>query len=220
MRGTGPCGPCCSESGCSVWRWWATSPWMPCCAVTPGTEGRTGPLTRRPAQAAPPRTPAARCGAQPEPPRQEVPMSVALDSRLQPARRTAGLRPLLRLHGTWLGLGLVAAFLVPFVLADVLEMQRDVYYALYIAAVAALVGGWAHFTAFDLGAAIRRRLALTIGLAVVAAMFLVAVVLGEAASARPGVVTLAGAVAWRGVAYGAADGVLLSAFPIVAVFAA
>ena len=40
------------------------------------------------------------------------------------------------------------------------------------------------------------------------------------ATPHPDGLTSAGAIAWRGVAYGLADGLLLSAFPILAVFAA
>ena len=42
----------------------------------------------------------------------------------------------------------------------------------------------------------------------------------EDGSGHPGGVEFAAALAWRGVAYGAADGLLLSAFPILLVFAA
>jgi drug/metabolite transporter superfamily protein YnfA len=34
-------------------------------------------------------------------------------------------------HATWLAALFVIAFLTPYVLADTLEIQRDVYYALY-----------------------------------------------------------------------------------------
>src|SRR3954447_25814395 len=108
-------------------------------------------------------------------------MSITFDGPIR--YWTARLRPLLRLHWTWLGIGLALAFFVPFVLADVLELQRDVYYAVYVAAVAALVGGWVHFTGFDLGTAVRRRLSLTIGLSVATTIVLVLVVMGEAATA-------------------------------------
>ena len=46
------------------------------------------------------------------------------------------------------------------------------------------------------------------------------VVRTESATVRPGGVELAAAIFWRGLVYGAADGVLLSVFPVLAVFAA
>ncbi|MGZ8694662.1 MAG: hypothetical protein ACXWYS_04410 [Gaiellaceae bacterium] len=147
-------------------------------------------------------------------------MSVAFDTRFHRAAHTARLRALLRLQWTWLAIGLVVAFVVPFVFADVLEVPRDLYYAVYVAAVAALVAAWVRCTGFDLGAAIRRRLPLTLALAAASAGVLVLVVMRESSTGRPSALTLVPALAWRGVVYGAADGVLLSAFPIVAVFAA
>ena len=42
----------------------------------------------------------------------------------------------------------------------------------------------------------------------------------EDAGSGPGGIELAGAVVWRGLFYGAVDGLLLSAFPIIVVFAA
>jgi hypothetical protein len=61
-------------------------------------------------------------------------------------------------------------------------------------------------------------LAVVLGLAV-AGLLTVIVLRTEDATARPGGLELIGAVLWRGVAYGLADGLLLSAFPILAVFA-
>ena len=48
-------------------------------------------------------------------------------------------------------------FLVPVVLADPLELQRDVYYAVYVAAVAALFGGWARDTGQSVRAMVARH---------------------------------------------------------------
>jgi hypothetical protein len=48
---------------------------------------------------------------------------------------------------------------------------------------------------------------------------LVLIVLGKDSTTRPEGIDLIGALVWRGVVYGAADGLLLSAFPILAVFA-
>ena len=123
-------------------------------------------------------------------------------------------------HLRWLVSGFVLAFLVPFVLAELLEVPRDLYYALYIVGVAAFFGLWVRATGQSFGEMLRRRwvLALVIGLAVAGLLTLI-VLRTEDATARPGGLELIGAVMWRGVAYGLADGLLLSAFPILAVFA-
>jgi hypothetical protein len=53
-----------------------------------------------------------------------------------------------------------------------------------------------------------------------AAALLTAIVLGDPATARPHGWAFAVAILWRGVVYGAIDGLLLSSFPILATFAA
>jgi hypothetical protein len=124
-------------------------------------------------------------------------------------------------HWAWLAGGFVVAFAVPYLFADVLEINRDLFYGLYAAAVTGLFWLWSRSTGYDLVAAVRRRwlAALLLGLAVAGVM--VALVLRtEDATARPGGLELVGAVAWRGIVYGVTDGLLLSVFPILVVFAA
>jgi hypothetical protein len=124
-------------------------------------------------------------------------------------------------HWAWLGLGFVVAFGVPFLLADQLELGRDLYYGVYAVAVLGLFGLWSRATGYDLRAATRRHwiAATLLGLAV-AAVLATMVVRTEDATSRPDGLELAGAVVWRGVVYGATDGLLLSVFPILVVFAA
>jgi hypothetical protein len=116
---------------------------------------------------------------------------------------------------------MVGSFLVPLVLADQLELQRDLYYGIYCLAVVGLFTGWARHTGQSLrGMAVRRwRLALTLG-AVFAGISVLIARTSEDATSHPGGVEFAGAILWRGLVYGAADGLLLSAFPILVVFAA
>lgn len=132
------------------------------------------------------------------------------------ARTAAGAGRQLR----WLAGGFAFAFLVPFVLADRLDVPRDLYYAFYVVGVGAFLILWARATEQSLGEMVRRRwvLALVLGLAV-AGLLTLLVLRTEDATGRPGGLELAGAVVWRGVVYGLADGLLLSAFPILAVFA-
>jgi hypothetical protein len=126
-----------------------------------------------------------------------------------------------RRHLAWLGAGIAVSFAVPYVLADRLELPRDLYYGLYGAAVLTLFAGWMRDTGQSLRALLSRRLPWAIGLGLLAAAASVAVVLAtEDATARPGGVELAGAILWRGLFYGAIDGLLLTAFPILVVFAA
>jgi hypothetical protein len=121
----------------------------------------------------------------------------------------------------WLATGFVVAFAVPFLFADLLRVPRDLYYGIHAATVLVLFVLWARATGQRLDVMIRRRWRLAIVLGVVLAVVLTVIVIRtEPASAAPEGVALVWAVLWRGVVYGAADGLLLSAFPILVVFAA
>jgi hypothetical protein len=126
-----------------------------------------------------------------------------------------------RRHLAWLLAGLVMGFAVPFLFADVLRLPRDLYYGIYIASVLVFFVAWSRATGQRLDLMVRRRWRPAVVLGVVFALVLgFAVVLSEPAGPGPEGLALVWAVLWRGVAYGAADGLLLSAFPILAVFAA
>jgi hypothetical protein len=137
------------------------------------------------------------------------------------ARDRAAVRLGLSRHWAWLAAGLVFAFAVPFVLADVLELNRDLFYGIYAVAVVGLFWLWSRSTGYDLRNAIERRWPWALGLGLVAAGILALVVVRtEDSTNRPDGAELVGAVLWRGVVYGLTDGLLLSAFPILVVFAA
>jgi hypothetical protein len=142
----------------------------------------------------------------------------AFDSR---GERRAVARFAISPHWLWLLGGLGLAFAVPYVLTDVLEVNRDVFYGLYALAVAGLLVAWSRSTGYDLIVAVRRRWTAAVLLGVATGGVLAAMVLRtEDATSRPHGVELTAAVAWRGVVYGITDGLLLSVFPILVVFAA
>ena len=120
----------------------------------------------------------------------------------------------------WLAGGLAVGFLVPFLFADLLGLQRDGYYAVYSLVAFGFFAAWARSSHESIWGMLHRRpvTAILLGLACAAALSLV--VLRQDATASPHGATLAAAVLWRGVVYGLADGLLLSSFPILAVFAA
>jgi hypothetical protein len=126
-----------------------------------------------------------------------------------------------RRHFAWLGGGMAVAFLIPYVLADRIGLQRDIYYGVYAASVTALFVGWSRDTGQSLREMCTRRwkLAVVLGLIVAGAMAFIAT-RQDVSGPHPGGLTFVASVAWRGVVYGAADGLLLSAFPILLVFAA
>ena len=150
-----------------------------------------------------------------------IPSKVSMGQRSssRPSARTREGTPLR--HFAWLGGGMAVAFLVPYVLADRIGLQRDVYYGVYAVSVAGLFVGWSRDTGQSLREMCARRwkLAVVLGLVAAGAMAFIAT-RQDVRGPHPGGVTLIGSVAWRGVVYGAADGLLLSAFPILLVFAA
>jgi hypothetical protein len=121
----------------------------------------------------------------------------------------------------WLGAGLALGFLVPFVFADTLDTPRDLYYGIYAVAVVGFFTLWARASEEHVGELIRRRWPVAVALGLVCAAVLVVIVLRtDDATSRPDGLALVGAITWRGIVYGLADGLLLSAFPILAVFSA
>lgn len=148
------------------------------------------------------------------PPRPAGIRAVAMSS---PAAPPAGARR----HLAWLLGGMTIAFLVPFVVADQLDVQRDIYLIVYVAAVVGLFVGWARDTGQSLREMFARHWRLAVGLGLVFAGIGAAIATGaEDGSGHPGGIEFVGAFLWRGMVYGAADGLLLSAFPILLVFAA
>lgn len=146
----------------------------------------------------------------PKPP--TVTPAIELPDRPPPSRS--------RRHWLWVLGGFPFAFAVPFVFADLLGLNRDVFYGLYALAVAVFVAAWARDTRLTRQDLWRNwRWGLALGALGAAALSLV-VLRTEDATDRPGGLELIAAVFWRGIVYGATDGVLLSVFPILAVFGA
>jgi len=143
-------------------------------------------------------------------------------------RSRAGVRIQISAHWAWLAVGFVLAFAVPFLLAErrsafgvAFEIDRDLFYGVYALAVAGLFVLWSGFTGYDLVAAARRRWLPALGLGLgAAAVLAVSVVRTEDSTTRPDGLELIAALAWRGILYGVTDGLLLSVFPILVVFAA
>ncbi len=111
-------------------------------------------------------------------------------------RRVAGwLRRTIRLHG----------------LAD---LPRDLYYGIYAVVAIGFFVLWSRSTQQSLAAMVRRRwvLADVLGLAVAVLMGLIVLRTEPAMSGSTGA-RLVWDVLWRGVVYGAVDGLFLSSFP-------
>ena len=120
----------------------------------------------------------------------------------------------------WLTGGLLLAFLVPFVFADLIAVPRDAYYAIYSFSVFAFFAAWLRASHVETRAFFARNWVWAVVLGLVAGGLLVAIVFKGSGTAHPHGATFAAEVLWRGVVYGAADGILLGSFPVLAVFAA
>ena len=124
-------------------------------------------------------------------------------------------------HLSWLAGGIILSFLVPYAFADRLGLPRDLYYGIYVAAVVGLCAGWMRDTGQSPRELLARRWRWAVALGVLFAVASVLLVVRtENATSHPGGIEFIGAIVWRGVVYGAADGLLLTAFPILVVFAA
>ena len=120
----------------------------------------------------------------------------------------------------WIAAGLAGGFLVPFVLADRLNTPEDLYYGIYGSLVVGFLAAWVRATELPWREAVGRHWRPAVLLGALCGAVLAFVVLRQDATGRPEGTALVGAVVWRGIFYGAIDGLLLSSFPILATFAA
>ena len=117
----------------------------------------------------------------------------------------------------WLLAGLVLAFGLPYLFADLWSLNRDVYYGIYALGVVSFFALWLKLGTDSPRRTLTRNWRLGIGLGALFAGVEVAIAFTEKATVHPQGWTFAGAIFWRGVVYGATDGLLLSVFPILAI---
>jgi hypothetical protein len=121
----------------------------------------------------------------------------------------------------WLAITLAVGFAIPFVFADLLDLDRDVYYGVYALTTIALFSAWLRSSGKTFAASVRHRLPLALALGGLgAALTSFAVLRVEDPTPHPDGFEFAVAVVWRGVVYGLVDGLLLAALPVLIVYAA
>jgi peptidoglycan/LPS O-acetylase OafA/YrhL len=149
-----------------------------------------------------------------------MPTATLTRRRLEPVPTATTASEHRRRHWEWLSAGLVLAFALPYLLADLTTIDRDLYYGIYAAAVFGFFGLWLRYALDRPSRLLTRNWKLGSLLGIVFACATAAIALSEKATPHPHGLRFVAAIVWRGGVYGAADGVLLSVFPILAVGAA
>jgi hypothetical protein len=151
-----------------------------------------------------------------------TPMPTAILEQPRRERRSSAAQAAARAHHQWEWLlaGLVLAFALPYLLTDLATINRDLYYGIYALSVFGFFALWLRFAVETPRALLTRNWRFGALLGIVFAGATAAIAFTEKATPHPHGWRFAGAIVWRGIVYGAADGVLLSVFPILAVVAA
>jgi hypothetical protein len=134
--------------------------------------------------------------------------------RLQAARSEGSAL----LHLGWFAAAAAVAFLVPYVFTTVVDTPHDLYYLIYFAVSGAFLAMYVRATSIDPADVLRRSWRWSLGLAVPVTAFVVVNVLSRDSTDGPSGLYAVFEVAWRGVAYGTVDALLLTAFPGVVAF--
>lgn len=116
-------------------------------------------------------------------------------------------------HLGWIPAATLVGFLAAFVFGDLMTLPVDVYYLLYFAAVLGFAAFYARATRLHVGLWVRRRLPSAVVLGLVGGLILMQGVLAQPETPKLTGAAFWWAVVWRGVAYGAVDGLLLLALP-------
>ncbi len=113
----------------------------------------------------------------------------------------------------WFVAGLVVFFMVPWLGTDVGNLNHDLYYLVYFTVAMLFLGRYVIATGVDAVKLVRRRWRSSVLIGLAATAFVVANVLRADATDRPTGAYLFFELAWRGLAYGTVDALILSVFP-------
>jgi hypothetical protein len=124
------------------------------------------------------------------------------------------------LHLVWILAAGVAGFMVTAVGSLRLRLAREWLLVPYTLVVAGLCVGYVRWSGLDLGGLLRQNGVWAAIGTVVLSLILIRNILAQPASARRKGLALAFELAWSGAVYGLADGLLLSALPVLATWQA
>jgi hypothetical protein len=123
-------------------------------------------------------------------------------------------------HLAWIPAGAAVSFLASFLFGDQLPLPVDLYYLVYFGAVAVFLVIYWKATKLDLWSVFGRRLVPGLLLGAAIGLLMVQNVLSRPETEQLSGGILAWALGWRGLAYGAVDGLILHAFPWLVVWRA
>jgi len=121
-------------------------------------------------------------------------------------------------HLSWLLAGAVVGFGASFVFGDLLTLSVDLYYLIYATIIVGFLAVYVRRTRLRLAAWASRHLAWACVAGVLGGLVLMQGVLAQAETPHLSGGMLWWALLWRGVVYGAVDGVFLFAFPWIVVW--
>jgi len=116
-------------------------------------------------------------------------------------------------HLIWIALGALVGFGASFIFGDLLTLPLDLYYLIYFAVVIAFFSVYIKKTQLNLREWFSRRAVWGIVLGLIFGALLVQNVLSRPATEHFTGIYLAWLIFWRGLVYGAIDGLLLTVFP-------
>jgi len=116
-------------------------------------------------------------------------------------------------HLLWIPAAGLLSWATAFLFGDLIALPVDLYYLIYFSIVLAFVAAYVRITGVDLARWVRRRIAWAVPLGILGGVALMAAVLARPATPPLEGAGLVWALAYRGVLYGAVDGILLFAFP-------
>ena len=118
----------------------------------------------------------------------------------------------------WLCAEAALLFLVSWVGADLLGLHHDLYLLVYFTVALTFLAAFLARSGVDWRAYLRRNLAWSVGLGAVVAVLGVRNVWGDESTPRPSGAYLGFEVAWRGVAYGVVDALMLYGLPALVAY--
>jgi hypothetical protein len=116
-------------------------------------------------------------------------------------------------HLKWIGFAALVGFGSSFLFGDVMNLPVDLYYLLYFGSVFIFLSAYIRKTHFNIKEWISRRWGWSVLLGLLFGAMMVQNVLSRPETEGYTGTYLAWLILWRGVVYGAIDGLLLSSFP-------